>query len=847
MPTTPPLPTDEAERLNALRELVVLDSAPEPVFDSIAQLASQVCGVPVALLSLIDTERQWFKANVGLPGVNETPRDVAFCAHAITGNALFEVPDATLDPRFADNPLVTGAPDIRFYAGAPLVMPGGARIGTLCVIDRQARHLDAGQAAMLTSLAAIATQALVMRRDLIVRSLSVRSEFERALAASQSFLRRTGRVAGVGGWEVDIASGKIVWSEATRRIHGVSEGYVPTLETAVAFYPAEARAAIEAAVQRGIATGEPWDMELPFVNAAGQPMWVRAVGEVEFEGATACRLVGAFQDITVRKTLERRLADNERFVRQITDSLPVRIAYLDRELRFRFANQAHAERFGKPREEILGHTRRELTGGCREDDPIEAPVVAVLAGEPQRFEFEETVRGELRRIESRLVPDVGESGEVRGFYSTGIDITERAAAEKSLRVLSEIVGNSTDFVVQTDWRGRIIYMNPAVRRATGLAPDEPVAHRNFAEFNTPATNQLFDDTIMPAVKANGSWVGDTTVLVADRRKMPVSQMVIAHRDATGRIEHYSSVMRDITDELQVKQQLQRQAATLRSVTEAIPALVGVVGADRRYRFVNGAFERWRGGQRSEMIGRTVAEVLGRTDYERSREYVDRALAGKAVSFEKTYAERTGTRHLRISYIPLWLDSGAVDGFVSVAQDITQHKQEELRLLQLTQRDPLTGLLNRSGFEAQAARWLAEGHGASLALLCIDLDHFKPVNDAHGHPAGDQVLQLFAQRLQRLVRPTDAVARPGGDEFAVLLSGVRRRTDVHAVAAKVLAAAAAPFLMSDGQAVRIGASVGVAFGTDSEIGLADLMARADAMLYRAKESGRGQQAGAADCE
>ncbi len=846
MPAPPPLPADEAERLNALRELVVLDSAPEAVFDSIAQLASQVCGVPVALLSLIDAERQWFKANVGLPGVNETPRDVAFCAYAITGDALFEVPDATLDPRFADNPLVSGAPDIRFYAGAPLVLPGGSRIGTLCVIDRQARHLDAGQAAMLTSLAAIATQALLMRRDLIVRSLSVRSEFEQALAASQSFLRRTGRVAGVGGWEVDIASGKITWSEATRRIHGVSDSYVPTLQSAVAFYSGEARATIESAVQRGMATGEPWDLELPFVNAAGQPLWVRSVGEVEFEGATARRLVGAFQDITMRKTLERRLADNERFVRQITDSLPLRIAYLDRELRFRFVNQAHAERFGRPREEILGRTRRELTGG-RSDAAVHAPVTAVLAGEPQRFEFEETVHGELRRIESRLIPDVGEAGEVRGFYSTGIDITERAAAEKSLRVLSDIVGNSTDFVVQTDWRGRITYMNQAARRATGVGQDEPVANRNFAEFNTPATNQLFDETIVPAVKAHGSWVGETTVLAAGRRKMPVSQMVIAHRDAVGRIEHYSSVMRDITDELEVKQQLQRQAATLRSVAEAIPALVGVVGADRRYRFINGAFERWRGGQRANMIGRTVAEVLGRTDYERSRQYVDRALAGEAVSFEKTYVERGGTRHLRISYIPLWLDSGGVDGFVSVAQDITQHKLEEQRLLQLTQRDPLTGLLNRLGFEAQAARWLAEGHGASLALLCIDLDHFKPVNDDHGHPAGDQVLQLFAQRLQRLVRPTDAVARLGGDEFAVLLSGVRQRSNAHAVAAKVIAAAGAPFLMGDGLAVRIGASVGVAFGTDPEIGLADLMARADDMLYRAKDSGRGQQAGAADCD
>jgi GAF domain-containing protein len=135
--------SDESQRVAQLRELLVLDSAPEPVFDSIVKLASEVCGVPIALVSLVDTERQWFKASVGLPGVNETPRDVAFCAHAIQDDALFEVPDAKNDARFSANPLVTGNPDIRFYAGAPLVLDGGARVGTLCVIDRQARQLDA--------------------------------------------------------------------------------------------------------------------------------------------------------------------------------------------------------------------------------------------------------------------------------------------------------------------------------------------------------------------------------------------------------------------------------------------------------------------------------------------------------------------------------------------------------------------------------------------------------------------------------------------------------------------------------------------------------------------------------
>jgi len=190
MPISPPTLTDESERIARLRELLVLDTAPEPVFDTIARLATEACGVSISLMTLVDEERQWFKANFGLPGINETPRDAAFCAHAIADDGVLVVPDAMIDPRFSDNPLVTGAPHIRFYAGAPLILPDGVRVGTLCVIDRQARQLDATQSQMLQALAAIATQVLVMRHDLITNALSVRSDYEQALAESEHFVRR---------------------------------------------------------------------------------------------------------------------------------------------------------------------------------------------------------------------------------------------------------------------------------------------------------------------------------------------------------------------------------------------------------------------------------------------------------------------------------------------------------------------------------------------------------------------------------------------------------------------------------------------------------------------------------
>lgn len=157
-------PLNEAERLAALRSYRVLDSACEQAFDNIAHLAAQLTESPISIVSLIDSERQWFKARVGLD-VDETAREHAFCAHAILNpTEMLIVPDARLDERFADNPLVQAAPDIRFYAGMPLVNPEGAALGTLCVIDREPRTLSEIQRDTLRRLAETVMTTLELRR-----------------------------------------------------------------------------------------------------------------------------------------------------------------------------------------------------------------------------------------------------------------------------------------------------------------------------------------------------------------------------------------------------------------------------------------------------------------------------------------------------------------------------------------------------------------------------------------------------------------------------------------------------------------------------------------------------------
>jgi GAF domain-containing protein len=157
------IPQNDARRLKVLWQYEVLDTVPEEVFDDLVELAGAICEAPIALISLVDEARQWFKARVGIDA-QETTRDVSFCGHAILQPGMFIVPDAAKDDRFKDNPLVTGEPHVRFYAGVPLITPDGHALGTLCVLDKQPRELNEDQLKALRLLARLVVGQLELRR-----------------------------------------------------------------------------------------------------------------------------------------------------------------------------------------------------------------------------------------------------------------------------------------------------------------------------------------------------------------------------------------------------------------------------------------------------------------------------------------------------------------------------------------------------------------------------------------------------------------------------------------------------------------------------------------------------------
>jgi len=282
----------------------------------------------------------------------------------------------------------------------------------------------------------------------------------------------------------------------------------------------------------------------------------------------------------------------------------------------------------------------------------------------------------------------------------------------------------------------------------------------------------------------------------------------------------------------------RSEARLRLITDSMPALISRIDRDRRFVFNNKAYETWLERPLSRITGERLDALYTPDQFAQIAPQLDAAFAGERVTFEMD----TGRRHLRVTYIPEIDSDGRVDSVYGMAHDITHTKQIENELRSLAQYDPLTGLPNRRRYEErlQDAIARAERNGQGLALMFLDIDRFKAINDGHGHKTGDQVLQAFAERLSTCVRQNDTVARLAGDEFVVLLEGLHAEdaiTEAEAVAAKILHAMARP-LSIDGIVLTLSTSIGIALRATGETDGAALLHRADAALYAAKRAGRG---------
>ena len=364
---------DKTLRLATLRAMGALDTRAEPLFDALVRSAAAASGRALALIVLVDADGPGLAVHAPAPDIDE-PSVLRVLAKASSG--VLEIPDARVDPRCADDPLVVGAAGIRCFVAVPIRRGESAKAGALCVLDRAPGTLDERQHETLRQLARAVAQALetrpVARRNNLVPvgaapslqpPLESAGETERKRRANEALLERTGRLLDAGGWELDLATNAITWSDQTCRLHDVPPGFHPSLEEAVSFYDAVARPVIDAAVRKSIDTGEGWDLQLPLTTATGRKIWVRAVGIVECaEDGTPQRLVGAFQDITLQRRAILALEASDRRYRKLFQYSPGLICTHDHEGVLLSVNPAAARSLGYSVGEMIG---RPLTDFMR--------------------------------------------------------------------------------------------------------------------------------------------------------------------------------------------------------------------------------------------------------------------------------------------------------------------------------------------------------------------------------------------------------------------------------------------------------------------------------------------------
>lgn len=541
-----------------------------------------------------------------------------------------------------------------------------------------------------------------------------------AFSQNERLLDRTGAVAKVGGWHMDLAAGDLYWTHETRRIHGVGDDYVPTVDAAIEFYAPEARAAIQSAVEKGISDGTPWDLELSLIRATKERIWVRAIGEVEFENEVPVHIYGTFQDITDQVLKSQALKTAQRWVE-----------------------------------------------------------IATKEGEIG-----------LWRV------NVGDSTLTWSDHMGELFGAEGANSPKTL----------------SDW--------------TAL-----FAVADQANFATQMSNAI-------AHKERFDLEADLTTTRGTRARLKLQGSPVVDRN--GDVIDIVGACFEITNEHNLILEFERQRARIEVTLKAIADGVVVSDHNGLIDWMNPVAEALIGCKLSDVTGVPVRDVLQIIDEETGKPAANplqQAMElGRVVGLEANAALLTkfgSVRAIANSASPIYSAEHELIGAVCVFRDIVEERAIARATEYRAKHDALTGLLNRDSLEQAIKDVLADPddierrHGA--AVLFIDLDDFKSINDTYGHIVGDQVLKDVATSLDNTIRNSDAVGRIGGDEFVVLLNMVADQERLALTANRIVDAVHS--VKYNG--LSVGCSLGATFIRSHDT-YDVVLRRADTAMYQAKK-------------
>lgn len=576
-------------------------------------------------------------------------------------------------------------------------------------------------------------------------------------------------------------------------------------------------------------------------DAAGATFLAEVTARALHYGGRQARLVMA-RDVTAERQALHRIETSERRFRDLFEQSLSLICTHDLDGVLLSINPAAAAALGYRVADLLGrsmlevipppshpHFREYLKRIARSEADSGLLYVQHRDGSQRVWEFN-----------NRVVNDVSGAPFVMG---NALDITERRRYEQRMREqqaeLEAVNDGSPLGLFRAGLDGAYSYVNRAFERMSGLRSDEARGDGWLSAVHP-------EDRDRAAQEWRAATTARARLQSRHRLRQDSGQTVWVSVQAAplvvaGEVIGYTGSVEDITARHLAEQQLRRNEQRLRTIADAVPAMIAYIDSAQRIQFANAAYEQAYDGGRGRLVGQHARNVLGDAVYLRRQPFLEQALHGERIVFEDEDSRDGAYSCLEIVYIPQWDDDHRqVLGIHVMAQDITRQKVEEQRWIQAAEMDSLTGLTNRAGFLVRLDRALARARDqrSMLVVMYLDIDRFKQINDSHGHAVGDAVLKLFAQRLAGVLRPSDVIGRLGGDEFTVIIEGMRRSQYASAAAAKIVATMRKPFHLGEhGLTLALSTSVGVAVTQNDALSAAQLLQNADAALYEAKSAGR----------
>jgi diguanylate cyclase (GGDEF)-like protein/PAS domain S-box-containing protein len=814
----------EDARLSVLESTRLLDSAPEEAFDRLTRLAAGLLGAPVALVSLVDDQRQFFKSALGLKepwaSRRETPLSHSICQYVTRQRAPVILSDAREHPVLRENLAIRDL-EVVAYAGMPLVV-ADETIGSFCVIDDRPRDWSKEELRLLEDLGKSVVSEIELR-------LALRDAKEQR-ALTDALIESLGDAV----IAVDVKRRFLVANQAARRIFtdGLAVGATLPPDWAARHsslspdgtpFPPE-----NGALVRGLRGEETSDVTFTVQKeGAPEPAWLEASGRpVRAPDGSVIAAIAVYRNITERK----RQAD---YYSALATNIPhASVALFDRDLRCLALEGGLLRELDLDVAAMAGRRMRELPGGSElaEFAPVEAAYRAALEGESSTVDY--AFQG--RVLELHIAPVRDQIGRVAAGMVLAFDRTDERAVQAALR-RSEQVYRA---IVKHLPKGGILMLDqdlrfvaadgPVIEQILRLSHVDNILNRSVQDLAAPENREGVVAIYRSTLQGNRHHVE----IKREDRFFDLETAPIYEGD---RVTHALVSLYDITDRKREAENLMRARALLGVTLENIEDGVALLDGGPRIVLANRSYGKMfdlpggsgEGMTREEFFSHVSALV---DDPERLAELLNQS---SQPSSEDVEFVRPRRRILRRSFARIALPEG--DGYLVTWHDVTAERdlltERERQLLV----DPLTGIGNRRAADG-ALRLEAERMrraGTPLTVAVIDVDRFKRVNDDFGHAAGDEVLRHIASTLLAEKRVTDTVARWGGEEFLailpVTLDGGRSFCERARRAVEALRCPPVP---------RITISAGVAELTAGE-STADVVARADARLYEAKRDGRNR--------